>query len=229
LLYSRRTRKTRFTYPTNATTRKTSGKAMSGDLIKRLRDAADAVMAHQWSGDSARMGALQDLCFAEKAAADALEAQDKRIEELEGAAPLCDKHKPNGGKRAVCLICALQAQSAALSQISYLCVPPNEMEFGPYDLHWDESAVVEQVRAQAKRIAELETALQSEKDEVFRLQCSHSALYARVQALESDAARYRWLRSGDHWPAAFADCHAPEPLLGSDLDAAIDAALKEKQ
>jgi hypothetical protein len=88
-----------------------------------------------------------------------LEAQAKRIAELEDAAPLCDKHKPNGGKRAVCLVCALQEQSAALSQISYLCGPPNEMECGPYDIHCDESAVVEQVRAQAKRIAELEAAL----------------------------------------------------------------------
>ena len=53
------------------------------DLIERLRKAADDVMSHQWSGDKERMYALQDLCFAEKAAADALEAQAKRIEELE--------------------------------------------------------------------------------------------------------------------------------------------------
>lgn len=92
-----------------------------------------------------------------------------------------------------------------------------------------EREAADALEAQEKRIAELESALKAEQDEVFRLQCSHSALYARVQELESDAARYRWLRNGDHWPAAFADCHAPEPLLGSDLDAAIDAALKEKQ
>ncbi len=70
--------------------------------------------------------------------------------EYKAAAPLCDKHQPNGGKRSVCLICALQAQSAALSQISYLCGPPNEMECSPYDVHCDESAVVEQVRSALK-------------------------------------------------------------------------------
>jgi hypothetical protein len=56
---------------------------MSDDLIKRLRDAADAVMAHQWSGSRERMNALHELCQAEIAAAEALEAQAKRIAELE--------------------------------------------------------------------------------------------------------------------------------------------------
>jgi hypothetical protein len=34
------------------------------DAIKRLREALDGVMEHQWSGDKARMNALQELCFA---------------------------------------------------------------------------------------------------------------------------------------------------------------------
>lgn len=42
-------------------------------------------MAHQWSGDHERMAALHELCQAELAAADALEAQAKRIAELERA------------------------------------------------------------------------------------------------------------------------------------------------
>ena len=37
-----------------------------------------------------------------------------------------------------------------------------------------------------------------------------------------DAERYRKLRDGQNWPAAFARHDAPEPLRGVDLDAAID-------
>lgn len=40
-----------------------------------------------------------------------------------------------------------------------------------------------------------------------------------------DAARYRWLRDSDHWPAPFASSQEPEPVRGTDLDSAIDAAM----
>lgn len=40
-----------------------------------------------------------------------------------------------------------------------------------------------------------------------------------------DAKRYRWLRDRDHWPAPFASSQDPEPVRGTDLDAAIDAAM----
>jgi len=40
-----------------------------------------------------------------------------------------------------------------------------------------------------------------------------------------DAERYRWLRDHDHWPAPFSSSQEPEPIRGSDLDAAIDAAM----
>jgi len=50
---------------------------------------------------------------------------------------------------------------------------------------------------------------------------------AGVAAGGKDAERYRWLRDGTNWPAAFARHDAPEPLIGVDLDAAIDAALTE--
>jgi hypothetical protein len=40
------------------------GGGVMNDAIKRLRDALDGVMEHQWSGDKARMNALQELCFA---------------------------------------------------------------------------------------------------------------------------------------------------------------------
>ena len=40
-----------------------------------------------------------------------------------------------------------------------------------------------------------------------------------------DAARYRMLRNGEYWPAAFYDHDEPEPLRGQELDAAIDAVM----
>ncbi len=44
------------------------------------------------------------------------------------------------------------------------------------------------------------------------------------EALRKDAERYRKLRDGQNWPAAFARHDAPEPLRGVDLDAACDGA-----
>ena len=64
--------------------------------------------------------------------------------ELLAATQLCDKHAPNGGTVAACVICSGQKLSHALSRISYLCEPPNEMECS-YDLHYNEDAVVAQV------------------------------------------------------------------------------------
>lgn len=43
-------------------------------------------------------------------------------------------------------------------------------------------------------IHRLRSELGDKKDEVFRLQCSHSALYADSKALRADAERWRWLR-----------------------------------
>ena len=54
-----------------------------------------------------------------------------------------------------------------------------------------------------------------------------TTLRARVQELEKDAARYRWLRNMDHWPATFDSHSAPEPIRGPELDAAIDAAMQK--
>lgn len=44
-------------------------------------------------------------------------------------------------------------------------------------------------------------------------------------AVVRDAERYRWLRDSDHWPAAFVSSQEPEPIRGTDLDSAIDAAM----
>ena len=59
------------------------------------------------------------------------------------------------------------------------------------------------------------------------LVCALDELRAEVERLRADAERYRWLRDMNHWPACFGSHSAPEPVRGSDLDAAIDAALKE--
>lgn len=44
-----------------------------------------------------------------------------------------------------------------------------------------------------------------------------------------DAARYRMLRNGEYWPAAFYDHDEPEPLRGEELDAAMAAMAAEKE
>ena len=72
------------------------------------------------------------------------------------AAPLCEKHQPNGGTRGMCVICAGESLQHALSRISYACEPPNEMQYSSFDVHMDETAVVAQVVAQAERIRVLE-------------------------------------------------------------------------
>jgi hypothetical protein len=76
------------------------------------------------------------------------------------AAPLCDKHQPDGGTRGVCVICSGESLQAALSRISYACEPQNAMQCSSYDVHMDETAVVAQVVAQAERIRVLREALE---------------------------------------------------------------------
>jgi hypothetical protein len=83
-----------------------------------------------------------------------LKELEAEVERLRKATQLCDKHAPNGGTVSACVICSGQKLSYALSRISYLCEPPNEMEFSSYDLHYNEEAVVAQVerlRADAER------------------------------------------------------------------------------
>jgi hypothetical protein len=54
-----------------------------------------------------------------------------------------------------------------------------------------------------------------------------NAIYARVEAAEADAARYRWLRQ---WVTKPNDMPAmPEPETVEQFDAAIDAAMSERK
>lgn len=58
-------------------------------------------------------------------------------------------------------------------------------------------------------------------------QIEETPIEGRVQesiALRKDAERYRKLRDGQNWPAAFARHDSPEPLRGVDLDTACDGA-----
>jgi hypothetical protein len=199
----------------------------SDDLIKRLR---------WWSANEPERTECQE-------AAEALEAQAKRIAELEAEA-----------------VRLRTVMAAAAEEIDKHWAAHCDAEgYGPQNLmrRLEEGISVEYgytaglFTRQKARIEELEKALQSEKDEVFRLQCSHSALYARVQELEADARRYRWLRDNiKERPMnqrAYASEIVPDTRLRYDLpvlvswadycgqitlDDAVDkarAALKEKQ
>lgn len=46
-----------------------------------------------------------------------------------------------------------------------------------------------------------------------------------LERLRADAERYRFLRTGTHWPCVFADHDDPEPLCELELDIAIDTAM----
>ena len=54
-------------------------------------------------------------------------------------------------------------------------------------------------------------------------------LLAELEEAQKDAARYRELRNGSNWPAAFAAYDAPEPLTKDALDAVIDAAMAAQE
>ena len=101
------------------------------------------------------------------------------------SAPLCDKHKPTGGARSVCLICAIRAQQVCLSKISYACEPPNEMEVSAYDWHGDEDSVVDQVKKAIARTKVLEDALwtMAEHNELY-FGKNHSTVIQARAALE---------------------------------------------
>lgn len=109
----------------------------------------------------------------DREAADELDRLTAELDQHKKSAAFCDKHQPNGGQRAMCLVCAGRNLSAALSRISYLCGPPNEMQCGPYDVHCDETAVVAQVEHLTARMAELAGSMQTVR---MRLEVAHRLL-----------------------------------------------------
>lgn len=83
---------------------------------------------------------------------------EKELKRYQYAGGFCEKHKPNGGARS-CIICGIMKLSAALSQISYACEPPNEMEVSGYDVHCNEDAVVRQVQSLRALVGRMREAL----------------------------------------------------------------------
>ncbi len=92
--------------------------------------------------------------------------------------------------------------------------------------------VAAQSQLAMRELEALRMELKSERDEVFRLQGSHSALYAEVDALRKDAERWRWLTR--HASLGFDG--APSwnavvrlPVFDADdqtIDALVDSAIR---
>lgn len=89
----------------------------------------------------------------------------ERVATLARLAPLCDEHGSGTGRRSGCPYCGLIRLNHALSRISYLCGPANDMQVSAFDVDMHEETVVEQVAALtaentrlAARVAELEAA-----------------------------------------------------------------------
>lgn len=128
-------------------------------------DAASSEWVYIRPGrESEQYAELRDLARAIESAARApllerIQALEAERDAHQHSAAWCEKHKPAGGQRAMCLVCACQSLSAALSRISYLCGKPNEMECGPYDVHSDESAVVAEVSAALAEVEALRAVL----------------------------------------------------------------------
>lgn len=125
-------------------------------LSERLREATrDVVTGEKLLPGVFGHAPIEDLAEA----ADELDRLTAELEQHKKSAAFCDSHQPKGGQRGLCLVCTCQNLSAAMSRISYLCGPPNEMQCGPYDIHCDETAVVVQVERLTARVAELEDRL----------------------------------------------------------------------
>jgi len=89
------------------------------------------------------------------------------------AAPLCEKHKPDGGARGACLVCGIEILQASLSRISYMCGLPNEMAVSEYDTHYSERAVEKQVADVIEQLSELVTKASAVREFAARLLVTH--------------------------------------------------------
>ena len=72
--------------------------------------------------------------------------------------------------------------------------------------------------------------LRAERDSFYmdyRIKCDEETKRqaVEIERLRADAERYRFLRTGRHWPCVFADYDDPEPLCELELDIAIDTAM----
>lgn len=93
-----------------------------------------------------------------------------KLAQYRASMPTCEEHKPVGGARGGCLICACIKYSYTLSRIDYACGSPNEQIVSGYDVHCDEEEVVKNVRALADKLAAAELAL-------LEAQCKNEALW----------------------------------------------------
>ena len=88
-----------------------------------------------------------------------------RLDGYKRSAPLCEKHQPTGGARAMCLVCACIELDTAIDEIDYQLGEPNEYHVGDYVVSKNTDSVI----ARAKAIkAQLEQA-QSDRDTAVKV------------------------------------------------------------
>lgn len=75
----------------------------------------------------------------------------EKLHIYEKASGFCEKHKPTAGWCS-CLKCVCIELSRAISRIDYALGPPNEMELSAYDVHCEESVVVENAQRAAYKL-----------------------------------------------------------------------------
>ncbi|WP_342617169.1 hypothetical protein [Rhodoferax sp. GW822-FHT02A01] len=130
---------------------------------------------------------------------------------------------------------ALTAQSQALEEAHHLntCIPEMREEI----VHLN--AKLADALAEVEKLNCVINLLTDGEERVALLIVEHADLRTRCEALEKDAARYRWLRNdtlvdGEVNEEIHVACDGPKflnawALFGESLDAAIDAALLEQK
>ena len=89
------------------------------------------------------------------------------------------------------------------------------------DIALEAADTIEALRTEIAALRSGDTCARQCEGTAYRLECR--TLRARVAELEKDAARYRWLRRGQHWSVI----NGVGDILRADvLDTAIDVATK---